>query len=381
MKLIIGIITYSKNGKIQLLESPLLESLAEQKKLFYDVQILVYINSSVTSDEISELKDVIRRTEIPFGVIGGKESIQVPAARNRLLEHVAFHYPHSAIFMPDDDDKFFDEWALAAMSKAIDKYGVDTPILTSFNGLRGNTMPNNRRVNPDPESIYQECAGYFNWNAIYGIDYFINNQFSFPEYLAPPHRSHDTLIDLKNAIIMKDKKFTFLANVIMDYKYPEGANTLSTRTKRPDTPIFDAMEYLYSDNNAKKVGKIVFYDALNNSIREISDLEYNKLRFRRPEDEAKIRGIIMSHESYLVDFMGRVHENMKPVSYFNLNGIDYVKIRKFDLEEGTSIDGVFQLDVYFKISEAKNTVLYKRYLHQELNTENDYSDYFYIAVK
>lgn len=371
MEKVIGVITYAKDSKnLQIFEGPFLKSLESQVD-GDEWKLVILINSSADNDSICVLKKRYNAE-----VIGGDKSMPVPNRRNQLLEYIAFNHPGCALFMPDDDDKFFDPYALKAMSVAIETYGVKYPILTAFNGLRGNTMPNNRKIIPMCDA-YQECAGYFNWNAIYGIDYFIRNQFSFPEYLDPPHRSHDTVIDLKSMLIMKDKQYILLANCIMDYKYPEGANTLSTRTKRPDSPIFDAMEYLYSENNCKKVGKVVFYDAMFDRMEELNENEYQGLRFRRDEDIRKIKDILRA-DNYLIDYMGRVHEGWKIADFMNVNGRDYVQVFNPDYP---FTDHIVRLDTYRYIREMQGSVLYERYIKSVLSSDKDYSNYLYVSVK
>lgn len=382
MEFVIGIITYKKHDKIQLLESPLMDSIAHQKmpKEFAEsIRLVVFVNSEVTPEEISDLEQFIANSHVKFDIIGGNRANQVPVARNYLLEHVAFCYPGSAFFMPDDDDKFFDSYALMAMMVAANVYGLDNPIATAFNGLRGKIMPDNRRVYGDPEDAYQECNGYFNWNFIFGIDWFIKNQISFPEFLDPPHRSHDTLTAVKMASILKNKRIIFLTNCIMDYKYPEGAGTLSTKTKRPDNPLFDEMEYLYSDNHMMKVGLKVFYDAVTNQIHELTEDEYRGLRFRSQEEKSKILEILgQKCEGVIFDFMGRCHiaGGFIGTGYDNLNGRDYIWIKKVDRGESRP----FLLDKYGMVKDLKDSVLYQRYLSKEL-ADKDYSNYLYISVK
>ena len=379
MGFVIGIITYKKGDKIQLLESPLIESLGSQK-MRQDLQgfhqLLVLVNSPATEDEINELKDKLKSINYPVEIITTEKSLQVPKARNMLLEYATFKYSHSAIFMPDDDDKFFDEWALLAMTEAVFAYGLENPILLSFNGLRGQTMPNNRRVFPNPPDCYQEAAGYFNWNMIFSTDWFISNHISFPEFLDPPHRSHDTIINTKAISILKNKELVFLTNCIMDYKYPEGAGTLSSKTKRPDSKLFDETEYLYSESHTLKVGKKVFFDALTGHLLELSEDDYRGLKFRREDEKSKIWDLIKDHR-YLVDFMGRVHENINVVGYLNLNGIDYVILKHQQFTDCNA--QYFKLGKYSLIKDMKSENLYQRYISKEI--KGDYDDYLYVEVK
>jgi hypothetical protein len=381
MEFVIGIITYKKHDKIQLLESPLLDSIAHQrlpKEYAESIKLVVNINSKVTENELSELEDRLMDLKVKYSIIGGIDAIQVPKARNELLETVAFENPHCPFFMPDDDDKFFDSYALLAMMKAVEIYGLEMPIATAFNGLRGDTMPNNRRVYGDPEDVYQECNGYFNWNFIFDINWFIKHRISFPEFLDPPHRSHDTLTAVKMATILKNKKIVFLTNCIMDYKYPEGAGTLSTKTKRPDSPLFDEMEYLYSDNHMMKVGLKVFYDVVTNEMVELTEDEYRGLRFRDQSSKDSISKILSQDcEGMLVDFMGRVHiDTLIGVKYDNFNGRDYVWIQKGELPPQP-----FLLDKYGMVKDLKSDHLFKRYISKELPESQDFDNYLYISVK
>ena len=165
----------------------------------------------------------------------------------------------------------------------------------------------------------------------------------------------------------------------MDYKYPEGAGTLSTKTKRPDNPLFDEMEYLYSDNHMMKVGLKVFYDAVTNQIHELTEDEYRGLRFRSQEEKDKIKEILSQEcEGVIFDLMGRCHTTggFIGTGYDNLNGRDYVWIKKIDRGDPRP----FLLDKYGMVKDLKDTVLYQRYLSKELS-DKDYSNYLYISVK
>lgn len=377
MEFTLGIITYKKNLKIQLLESPLIESIKSQVNKNFS--IVIYINSYVTTSDRVELRGLMNSMNIPYELLGGTEAVQVPIARNRLLEYMAFAHQGSAVFMPDDDDRFFDEYATQAMISAVETYGLSTPIVTSFNGLRNKVVPFNRRIMGSPEDIYNECSGYFNWNMIFDIDWFISNQFSFPEFLEPPHRSHDTLISVKNNLFTKNKPLTFLTNCIMDYKYPAEGGTLSDRTKRPDSTIFDIMEYLYSESHMTQVTKKVFYDAVKDTISEIDEDTYRSLRFRRPEEKDEIINVLFSKNHHLVDFMGRVHDNLLIEEYKNLNGIDYVGLSHGDYAHEEIL--YVKLIKYMPFDSMKESYLYRRFVSKEITNSDKYSNHLYVIVK
>lgn len=269
----IGIITYNKNGKYpQLVDSGLLESIAVDDSYIDHVNhIHILVNEDIASSP--ELEAELDRLGLSSRTsYYCKKFDQVPKARNYMIDKLQFISPESWMFMPDDDDKLLPH-AIEAMglaTKHVMEY--DTPLLLTFNGLRGTVVPNNKSVRRD--NIYHEANGYLNWNMLFPPCYFDHNDLRYPEYLDPPYRSHDTVLAVTEILKHHDQCYVLLANPIIDYKVPT-KDTLSTRTKRPDTPLHDALEYLYEGNDAHYIDDIIYMK--NGSVYHLTFDEYKAL--------------------------------------------------------------------------------------------------------
>lgn len=292
MGLVLGVVTYVKNGELQLLTSDFLESLGSQKGIASDYNLLdgklnlvIFINSIVNVEVRIELDNRLQEIGIPYKVLGGRDSFQVPVARNKILQDIAINHPNSHYMFPDDDDVFADEFSILSIVKYIAKLNPVSPFVTTFK-WKGRLKPSLQDLNPD--TMYSECAGFINWNMVFSTKFLVEHNLFYNTQLNPPHRSHDTIMDMRIMKIMHGRRYNLLLNPTMIWVLPEDGQSLSRSHIRPDSKLFDAMEYLYSENNYRKIGDIYHYDGLINELMQVKSYHYfRKLHYNDSTKDLK----------------------------------------------------------------------------------------------
>lgn len=370
-KLIIGIITYFKNGDSELLiqKTKLIPSLKEALNHCdnpENVIVLIYANDDMTVYASVALEKYMRSYDISYRLIGGKK-LSTPIARNELLKYCILNYPDTNLWMPDDDDSIF-PLSIQAIQKYIevtdDRYH---PTLMAFEDDKGSYRPNNRRPVNDPSTDYYiELGGYINWNMIFNTDYFLNNNLGYPEFMGDCVKSHDTIIDTKNSIIMYNQRWNFLVNPTYNYKLQEGS--ISTSTPRPDTPMYHLLSYFYNYQSTKRIKNFYYYNPFSNKCQIISNHMYRHLRFDKSDLEITKERI--GDRKLLIQIGGSLTTNMKFHSCDIIEGLPVIRFTN---------GSRFRLSYY---GELENLSKYGcgNYLQYLNIPKEDYSNYFFMRI-
>lgn len=318
MELNIAVITYIKDGKLNILNYNLLESISRSSKLVSlkdTVRLIVFINEDIGPDfspYVSQIHDRLGKTNILVEVVSyGK--MRVPTLRNIVLTHIQFGGYDGYLFMPDDDDELGNVYTLPAILSMINS-GISPyrAILGMFYDQNGNIVPNNKRRKSD--YLFQQTQGWMNWNIIYPIRYFHRHMIGFPEYLEhAPFRSHDTVASVEFLLYQLFQDPVVLAQPLIKYRKVEGS--LSSR-KRLDTPLNRFLEYLYTDAKILDPKEFYWFDPMISTVLPITQDQYHDLSFSESED-------IEVPEDQAVVHLGRYTDTITVSKITKVNGMRY----------------------------------------------------------
>ena len=234
----------------------------------HDIEIICVNDASTDNslDILKKYKDIDKRVEI----IDLKENVMAGGARNRGIKQAKGLY----LGFVDSDDfvsPFMYQY-LVEGSNSLTCDIVTTHWYVNY-GLRGETRAN---VSPPVSSDIQEVIGYMAkygarlWTSIFKKDYFINNNFRFPEKI---YYEDNALAGL----FFKTKSIAVINNIKPLYYYRISNISSITKSELSDKKIFDRIESSvmmydslkhcgqyekFKDEFDYKVYKIFFYNTI-----------------------------------------------------------------------------------------------------------------------